>query len=160
MIIIEDIIKQRVSLMQPVDLLNGISEKPTYFWGDKNELNRFLITTRSKGYPLIWQTPSNKTIRVNEVEQRSEFIIAINYIKEDNSLFNDDRLELSFKRVLYPLVDDFLNQLNRSPNATVNVNEYELFDYPNYSVTSRENKVVDLWDAVTLKVDVTYMNNC
>lgn len=160
MIIIEDIIKSSVAQMQAFDLGNRKTEKPTYFWGDKNELNRFLISTKSQGYPLIWQLPSPKIIRINEVEQTSEFIVAVNYIKEDNSLFNDDRLNITFKPILYPLAQAFLLQLNKSRNISINIAEYDLMDYPNYSVTSKENQVVDLWDAVTLKVDAIYQNNC
>ncbi len=52
------------------------------------------------------------------------------------------------------------SQLNKSRNITINVNEYDFSDIPNYPVTSLDDDVVDLWDAVSVSIDATFMNNC
>lgn len=160
MIIVEDIIKARVSKLTKVDLLDGRSQLPVYGWGDKNELNKYLEEVGTNSYPLIWQIPTKKEIGVNEIAQKSEFVIAVNFVKEDTELMNSERLELTFKTILYPLLENFTKELNKGKNSSVNSSNYEMTDYPNYSITTKDNEVVDLWDAVLLSIDATYFNNC
>ena len=160
MIIVEDIIKARVSKLTKVDLLDGRSQLPVYGWGDKNELNKYLKEVGTNSYPLIWQIPTKENESVNQITQRSEFIIAVNFVKEDTELMNSDRLELTFKPILMPLLEDFIDVVNKGKNSSFDKSNYERFKIPNYSVTNRENDVVDLWDAVTLSIDATYFNNC
>lgn len=160
MIIVEDIIRARVQKIGKINLLDGRSQFPVYGWGDKNELNKYLKEVGTDSYPLIWQIPTKKTVNINEVAQKSEFVIAVNFVKEDTEKMNPERLEDTFKTILYPLVESFIKELNKGKNSSVNASDYELTDYPNYSITSKDKGVVDLWDAVVISIDATYYNNC
>jgi|TARA_R110000787_G_scaffold113975_1_gene223513 hypothetical protein len=160
MIIVEDIIQVEVSKMLAINLFDNRTQKPTYGWGDKNELNKYLSINKNKSYPLVWQKLSSKSKTGNEVSQTCEFIFAVNFRKEELDLMNPDRLEATFKPVLYPFMESFLQALNKSRNITINVNEYDFSDIPNYPVTSLDDDVVDLWDAVSVSIDATFMNNC
>jgi len=160
MIIVEDIIKVEVAKMVAVNLFDNRNQKPVYGWGDKNELNKYLTIYKNKSYPLIWQIPSEKTNRVNEISQTCDFILAINFTKNETDLMNPDRLESTFKPVLYPFMEVFLQALNKSRNITINKSEFTFEDFPNYAITSPNDEVVDLWDAVRVSIDATFMNNC
>jgi len=160
MIIVEDIIKVEVAKMVAVNLFDNRTQKPTYGWGDKNELNKYLIINKNKSYPLIWQIPSRGTKEVNEISQTCEFIFAVNFTKKELDLMNPDRLEATFKPVLYPFMEAFLKALSKSRNVTININQYGKDDIPNYPITSQDEEVIDLWDAVRISIDATFMNNC
>ncbi|KQC33967.1 hypothetical protein AAU57_11980 [Nonlabens sp. YIK11] len=159
MIVIEDILEKVVNGLSEVNLGDNRVQFPVFGWGNKDELNRYLEEHQDKSYPLIWLMPNNKNYSVKRVSQRSEFIIAVNHTKEEIDLMNDQRMDLVFKTILYPLMENFLKGINQSRNATFDNTGFDVFDYPNYK-TSGDNDVVHLWDALTLTIDATYLNNC
>lgn len=160
MIVIEDIVEKVVNSLIQVDLKDGRLQFPVFGWGDKDELNRYLEIHKNKSYPLIWLMPNTKKYGIGQVGQRSEFIIAVNQSKEDIDLMNDKRMDLVFKTILYPLLDQFLSGVKISKNMQFDNTDFEVFDYPNYHMSRADNDVIDLWDALTLTIDATYFNKC
>lgn len=160
MIIIEDVLSAIVEKMGAFDLYDNRVNKPVFGWGVKDELNRFLDAEKNKAYPLIWLIPSVKTYGVGQVTQTSELVFAVNFTKDIEDWDNKTRMEATYKRILYPVIDKFLELVNREHNMSYDNTDYSIDDYPNYSLSNSGSDVIDLWDASILKIDAIYFNKC
>ena len=160
MIIVEDVLSSIVEKMPAFDLFDDRSNFPVFGWGVKDELNRFLDAEKNKAYPLIWLIPSVKTYGVGQVNQTSELVFAVNFTKDIEDWDNRERMDSTFKRILYPLIESFLQTVHRSHNMSFDNTDYSIEDYPNYSLSNRANDVIDLWDACIIKLDAVYFNKC
>jgi len=105
-----DIFKDKV-----IPLLNeGRELKAHFVWGDSSYIRETLLTLKKSSatapfrYPLIGlYAPIDETIQTDGGMSASvNVIIAVNTLPEYT---NEQRLEISFKGVLRPLYEDFLN---------------------------------------------------
>jgi hypothetical protein len=158
MIVVEHSIRDIVGTMPIVRLNDAVSNKPTFAWGNKFELGRYL-KLKKDSYPLIWLLPSldsysNRGQTVNKV---CEFIIAT---RESNTdLFNDERYLRSFDVILNPTTDKLIQGLTKSSISSVSGgNEWGIFKFPNYAEADK-SFTVDLWDAVKLTIEVNFNDN-
>jgi hypothetical protein len=82
-------------------------------------------------------------------------------VETNTQMLNSERMERTFKPILYPLLDDILRVLRVANTVSVN-GEYRATKFPNYSddTNGEESGFVDIWDAVKLQLDCTFNNNC
>lgn len=153
MIVPQKYIRTIVHDMPSVYLDNYIQ----FGYGDEFELNRWLELKKDKSYPLVWLLPS-EDMHENygrELRKRCEFIIATRETRQD--LFNSDREDLSFDKILYPVTENLIQGLKGSKISRVIGKNWKTKEYPNYS-QSNKSKTIDLWDAIRLDIEVVFHN--
>jgi len=158
MIIAEQNIKAIISEMPEIEINSSYSNKIQFGEGNKYELTRWLLEMRDNAYPLIWLLPSkdNYYNLGKELRKRCKFVIATRETNKD--LFNFTRYNKAFEIVLKPTLDYLLKGLQKSSISRVNGQEWTIEKFPNYSESS-ENSPIDLWDALTLEIDVIFDND-
>tara|TARA_R110000782_G_scaffold152954_1_gene245523 strand:- start:2192 stop:2713 length:522 start_codon:yes stop_codon:yes gene_type:complete len=161
MIVVEHSIRDIIKGMPSLQINPTKSSLPKFHWGDKKELNRYIQVMKEGSYPLIWLLPSVNTYEGNtgqSVTKECSFIIATRETRQ--SLFNNERYLKSFDIVLNPLTANLIHGLTSS-NITSRIgNNYETLNEPNYSEDDGEsNGTIDLWDAVSLTINVRFTDN-
>lgn len=92
-----------------------------------------------------------------DLTKECSFIIATRETRQ--SLFNNERYKTSFDLVLQPLTDNLIHGLTVS-NATSRIGDnWKILKLPNYSAESEKNGTIDLWDAISLTIDVRFNSN-
>ena len=159
MIVTEHRVRDIVGQIPKVRLRADLERKPSFHWGGKKELNRYLQKMKDASYPLIWLLPSKDTFNTDgTAERKCEFIIATRETRTE--LFNTERYEASFEIVLNPLTEYLVQGLQTSSVSDFTSDDWSLIKYPNYSENEKENGTIDLWDATKLICEVRFNNNC
>lgn len=163
MIIVEQIFED---LFDTIPVLTN-TDKLSFGYGDKKELDSILITKQRNGqicYPLLWYNLPN-TLDANEryVEGNFDFVIAHN---TQLDWFNDQRFNINFKKILYPYFELVITALTKANGITplyvTGNKKYKYTNYPNYGSPSAndggsEQQQVDAWDAIkfTVKLQIS-----
>jgi hypothetical protein len=160
MIVTEHSIRAIINTIPSIRINPTLIAKAKFHWGDEKELNRYVQLMKEDCYPLIWLLPSPDNYEGNfgsEVQKQCSFIIATRETRIE--LFNDQRYIKSFDLVLQPLTEFLIKGLTNS-NITSRIGDgWEIIKYPNYSADSPRNGTIDLWDAISLSIDVRFKNN-
>ena len=151
MIIIEDMLTADVETMNAIQMNSSVSKKPSFHSGDELELNRYLALKKDAAYPLIWLLPEEEDhIRyMKAVRRNCTFIIATKETRSE--LFNNERFANSYKIILNPVAEAFEKLLHKYEI----IGDVKIFKRPNYS-NSNKNGTTELWDALTIKVEVIF----
>ena len=157
MIITEHRIRDIIGTIPTIRLNVSESSKPFFHWGDKKELNRYLLK-KPEAYPLIWLLPTeeNHIDRGRSVNKVCEFIIATRESRKD--LYNDQRYLKSFDTILNPTTNKLIQGLTKSSIST-RIDDFTIFKFPNYSETD-QNFTIELWDAIKLTINMNFNDNC
>lgn len=153
MLVSEDVLMRGFSLLPEVKYTSIDSRVPFFSWGDKEELDRYIIESKSDNYPLIWLLPSKDMYNKQNGHITKTVSLIISTLEVRTELFNGQRLKLSFAQTLNPLVENIEYYLNNASNLLL-TSDIELFKYPNYSGAT------DKWDAIKLVFDIEINNNC
>ncbi|MFT5668823.1 MAG: hypothetical protein ACI9DK_003028 [Vicingaceae bacterium] len=166
MIVPEYIIRDIILQMPLMTVFNdGIDRSINFGWGDKLELNRYLVGKKDGLYPLIWLLiPAEDTHSQNGTlcNRTCSFIIA--NTEERSQLYNPQRYEYNFKIVLLPVTEYIIHGIKSSNETRIENDEYKVTKHPNYSdegSNGEESATIALWDAVRLDIDVEFIKtNC
>lgn len=160
LIVPETIMTDIVSTIEPLEF-NGKMLTPSFGFGNKDELTRFLDLFKDKVYPLIWMIPNEESHSFNQVEETVDFIIAVNFSKENKNELNNIRFEKVFIPLLIPLAEKMLFRIARSKNASYDNTNFKVFKRPNYHETNTDKpNSIHYWDALTLSLKMSFYNNC
>ena len=162
-LVIEDILSQLFAFIPP--FVNKRGEFPvTFKYGDEQELTEFLSNNsnfKGKVYPLIWLVyPYLENHTRTKVE--SEQLSLILAVQGSASSYSEERMEQTFKTVLFPLCDSIKTIFKQSYVIDTGDN-YEVLKYPNYSVSfggESEQEEIDRWDALKVSFSAKFNNNC
>jgi hypothetical protein len=151
-------------LPESVSVNGNMRLTPIFGYGDKNELNSFLKikhTDRKRTpYPLIWLIyPYGENHSKTDVSiKRLSLILAT---QTNASMGNVERMNKTFNKVLFPLLDN-INKLFIRANITDYNGEFELTKYPNYSDNSGDDEYagIFIWDALKVELDLTITDDC
>jgi hypothetical protein len=138
------------------DLPESVGFKPVYKWGDEKHLIKLIkeFDKESKSiYPLIYQT-SNKSDQdtINKsCDTTLIFIIACRNLQTD--LLNENRWAMSYKKILYPVVENIVKCFQSSGIYIWN-ELYSIEEFPNYG-ENEQNKTTDVWDALLFTTTIT-----
>jgi hypothetical protein len=160
MIVVEDSLTEIIKYIPKVQINVSIASKAQFIWGDANELNRYIASKKSNSYPLIWLLPSEDIYEGSKgqtVDKECTFIIATRETRTD--LLNAERYRNSFKWVLNPLTANLIHGLSSSNITSRSGEEYQILKLPNYSDDQIKNGTIDLWDAISLKINIRFTNN-
>lgn len=159
---------------------NKVTDRPiNYHWGGQQELSRYLInkgenaqvnnsleTDISKKiflYPLIWLVLPNIGVKGESdwVYHRNTRIVISKNTRSD--FFNQTRWSVSFE-ILSAIANTLLNNLNgkffQIIKDSKGVEQIKFTKYPNYSTNSKDNKTIDVWDALAIDIDLILKTNC
>ena len=152
----------------PSIINDGNEYKPQYDFGTIEDLNRFLNQKRKEValiggniYPLIWlETPIKKTGTDKRVTFKPVIVLGT---LTNSTISNRERLEVTFKPVLIPLLENVLKSLKQSGFTTIVkkkfLHEYDRTDFFNY-VTDEEHEATDIWDAMKIELEIEMTDNC
>lgn len=139
---------------------NLITLSVKYGFGSEEELHEWLNDKRDANlfaYPLIWvQTPFTATGKKPRVNVPIRLILAT---LTSADFTNDERIEISFKPILNPLLSNVIKLFNRSGFTTIRNREREKrTNHFKFSVDG-ENKSTAVWDAIVFEGEIE-MNDC
>ena len=158
------VVQERLTeLFETLPLIGG--KQPYFDGGSKEYLNRLLSGYFKQGeapYPLIWMLDNEETgVELHGyTEKRTTFILCTR--NENLNMYTPQRIATTYKDVLIPLYNAIIRSFRTSGNISYNDESIDSRLYPNYSVTEKKNKVIDIWDAleVTLELNINSINNC
>lgn len=161
LIVVEDRLEQIFAFLPKT--VNSKNEEftPVFMYGNQNELNIFLNTKRTTSkYPLIWLIyPFEEHHKRTRVELND---ISIVIATETNGvMLNKERMETSYKKILFPLYDNIRDLFSRANIMNVD-GDFTLFKHPKYSGDDEaiENMAVDIWDAIKITFSCSITNDC
>lgn len=152
MIVVESFLND---LFEQLPLIDGF--KTIYKWGNKEHLLKQLelFSKESKTiYPLIYQTSNSSVQGKDECETKLTLVLACQNTNVD--LTNEQRWMLSYKNILYPLVENIESIFRKSGSVTWK-NSYSITEFPNYG-NGEENFTIDKWDAILLETTIKITN--
>jgi len=156
MIVVEELLKTLFSQIPNV-IVDGESFEPVFGWGDLKDLNIFLKQEQKK-YPLIWlETGFSEDFSTEGVRISPNIVIATYGL--DQTYSNEQKLDLSFKKVLFPLLDSVLKTFTRSNVVNFDGESFKIMKYYNYGDGSK-HETTDIWDAIKLEVDLVLLEGC
>lgn len=161
-IIVEDRLKEVFEYLPELYGNDNAPYKPVFKHGDEKELHAFFKESQgATHYPLIWLVwpyREEHKHRTKVVVSGLELILAVETSSEMN---NTERIEKTFKPILYKLLDSIL-EVFRVGNTVSFDGDFEIQKYGNYSDTEQgeESKFLDLWDAIKLTTNITINDSC
>ncbi|BFP39497.1 hypothetical protein FGF1_03420 [Flavobacteriaceae bacterium GF1] len=132
----------------PAQTIGGSDYIPHFDFGSHRDLLLYLNHKSKKGgkrYPLTWLQTPFKVTGDKRLEVRLKLVLAT---LSNGEMSNRERLEVTFKPTLYPLLINVKKALNRSGftrilDADRNV-QTNFFKYG----FNGQNEVTDIWDAI------------
>lgn len=161
-IIVEDKLKAIFNYLNPILSSDATSFNATFKTGDQKELFAFFKQSKNNSnYPLIWLDMPYEEEHESQRRVKVSNMTLILAVETNTQMLNSERIERTFKPILYPLLDDILRVLRMANTVSIN-GEYRATKFPNYSDNTNveESGFVDIWDAVKLQLDCTFNNNC
>lgn len=156
-ILFEDLLKEQVDLMPPVQVNANVARVPSFSWGNSDDLRKYLAYYKEKHNPLIWSVPREAT-GAFEGSGMYQRVAELNFcvIEADQELLNNLRLnpDKSFKKVLIPMWEQLQRRFELSDITMVDeVPGVQLF--PDYKLGD-EYEGQYIWDVMKLTFTVNY----
>lgn len=161
-IIVEERLGETFSYLPMIIGNNGQSYNPVFKAGDQKELNAFFAQSQGKtNYPLIWLDMPIIERHKNRSRVDVKNLIMILAVETNSQMLYSERIDKTFKPILFKLLDDILDNFTIS-NIVRYSGDFEISKFGNYSdeVEIEKGKFVDIWDAIKLTIDVSINNEC
>ncbi len=158
MIVTEHNIRAIIDTIPAVRINDSLSKTPSFMWGNKAHLSKYLTKKKDAAYPLIWlllPSPDDYTGNGQQVDKDCVFIIAQRETRQD--MYNDERFIKAFATILNPLTDRLIHGLDVSTISNLLTREWTITKYPNFQDADK-NYTIDLWDAIELTISVRFNN--
>ncbi len=156
-LVTEDSIDAIVNTIPEIRINDDLSKTPTFDWGGKAELARYLKLKGGSAYPLIWLLPSSDGHTNNGQQANKECVFVIAQRETRQDMFNRERYKKAFDTILNPLTDMLIHGLKVSTISNVDDLAWNIDKFPNY-VEADKNYTIDLWDAIQLTISVRFNN--
>lgn len=162
MIIFEERIQEIISLLPAHtegEAPNVRTFPVNFYWAkDMKDVNQYLKLKDQK-YPLIILVRSPEKLKnrlSEEVTRDCRFILAT--AERNIEKLNTERWQSSYKNVLNPLAEKFLEAIETSTISRLHDN-FKLDRVPNY-VDASPDQMIDIWDTIVIDCTVSINNNC
>ena len=112
-----------------------------------------------ESYPLIvMQTPNKKDNPTDDLKKyelnNQRFILAVD---TDINYTTAERYDINFKPILFPLLQSFINLMNRSNS----VSKFEILSFQDVEYFGNTKEVAsDKWDYIEVFADIRLVENC
>ena len=161
-VIVEDRLKEMFAYL-PTMLGADANLYPVVFKsGDQKELLAFFQQSQGKtNYPLLWLEMPYQEKHINRKRVDVDRLSLILAVETNAEILNSERLENTFKPILYPLLDRVLDVFTVSNTLDYDSN-FEIMKFSNYSdqAEGEAGTFADIWDAIKLTLDVSINDNC
>jgi hypothetical protein len=130
--------------------------------GDQKELLAFFAQSKGKtNYPLIWLDMPFDEKHYNRKRVKCDELVFILAVETNSQMLFSERLETTFKNVLYPLLDSVLDAFNQASTLSSKL-DYRIVLFGNYSEQAEglEGEFVDIWDVIKLSISIEINDNC
>ena len=161
MIVTEHNIRAIIETIPTIRINDSLSKQPSFHWGDKAELSRYLKNKKGSAYPLIWLLPSSDDYSGNGQQVDKDCVFIIAQRETELNMYNDERYINAFATILNPLTANLIHGLDVSTISNLSDRDWSITKFPNY-VEADKNYTIDLWDAIQLTISVRFTNtsNC
>lgn len=167
MIIPEDKLDTIISTIPALSFNDRVDTRsPSFGWGDKFELIKYLMKHGDNNYPLIWLLNSKQDHIENDTLciRKCDFVISTKETRKD--LLANERYNLSFKYILNPVADYLVQGVNSSQTTRIMESKFSMTRYVDYSYNENEANPyreqeafsIDLWDAILLSMEIEFNN--
>lgn len=162
MIVVEERLKEVLKDLPLV--VTDYDGEPTEFqhrfdWGTKEDLN-ILLQQEKQVYPLIWLETGFTEDHDTEADEVSVSVsLKIATYGLDTSLLNQERLNLTFKEILIPTLNNVVKAFKRSNIVNLDGPDFTITKFYNYG-TGSSTETTDIWDAIMLDIDLIINNDC
>lgn len=155
MILLEDILEETVKTLDVTPI-----GKPMFYWGVSEDLPLFMSTYKENAIPLIWLVSGYDKPTEDGYYRDAEINFCTRETNVDLTNITRIKEQYSYKKILMPLLANFLEAINYSENMWIE-DSPEILKSPNHSVND-ENEVSDIWDVLKIKVRIYFNenNNC
>lgn len=156
MIVVEEKLTEIFEQLPEIDGFN-----PIYKWGNEFHLQQQLelySKANTSPYPLIYQT-SNKSVQhsfAKTCDASLKLVLACQ--NTDVSLTNEERWAMSYRNILYPLLNNIELAFDKC-GAIVWNGDYDMQEFPNYG-NGKDNFTLDVWDAIVVDVKIQILDEC
>jgi len=136
--------------------------KPVFKAGDQKELLAFFAQSQgNSNYPLIWLDMPYEEQHFNRKRVKIDRMILILAVETNSQMLFSERLDTTFKNVLYPLLDRVLDVFTVANTITYN-SDFNIALFGNYSdqAEGTEGEFIDIWDVIKLTIDVEINDTC
>lgn len=160
LVFFEELMAEQVSLIPAIQINANVSRKPSFGWGNSDDLRKFLAQVKEKHNPLVWSVPKQATDSGIPGIYSRPVELNLCCIESERSLLNKVRLEpnRSFKKVLNPLWDAIERRFQSSDiTMTTDIPSFQLF--PDYVLPSEEYETKYLWDVIKVNFNVNYSSS-
>lgn len=159
-IVVEDRLKELFATLPPIIGDSGAEFKPVYDYGTQEDLLRLIRDlNKQQGvtkYPMIWlETPIKQTGDEIPIYVDLKLILAT---QSNATLSNRERLEETFKKTLFPLLDNVKKSLRLSGFSRI-MNPDNNVETKYYNFTEIEQKIgkaTDIWDVIKFECEVRF----
>ena len=158
MITFEESLGKIVQLLPNVTI--GVNNYPiNYNWGTQELLNKYLILNKENSYPLVWLVVGRDSNDINNknISRNARIVIATRSMNKEE--FNEFQFQTYYKEILYPVQMNLIKALRMSGISQI-VNEVYNSEYkPNYSFNDSEGGLVDIWNAIELTIEISFVTD-
>ena len=154
---VEDRLKEIFSYLPAI---KGFS--PIFKAGDQKELIAFFKQSGgNSNYPLIWLDMPFEEKHINRKRVKVDNLTLILAVETNSEMLYSERLDTTFKDVLYPLLDSVLDAFTVGNTLSYD-SDFSIVKYGNYSeqADGAEGGFVDIWDVIKLNLDVEINDTC
>jgi hypothetical protein len=159
-ILIEERLAEMFVFLPEMENSAGLKFKPKFMYGNELQLLDFLRqhNTGKSVYPLIWMVyPTEETHKRSQVDFDNLTLILA--VETNPIMLNDQRLVETYKKVLFPLLDNIKHCLQTS-NVSSKPQDFTVSKFPNYSTNQLDNKATYVWDALRVSFSGYFNDNC
>lgn len=161
-IVVEDRLRENLAFLPQFLGADANLYTATFKVGDQKELLAFFAeNARGSIYPLIWLDSPYEELHKNRSKVSIDGLTLILAVQTNSEMRYSERLEKTFKPVLFVMLDRILDIFTVSNTLEWDLT-FKISKFGNYSdqATGEEGKFTDIWDAVKLTLDCTINNNC
>jgi hypothetical protein len=156
-IVIEDRLREIFDYLPAINTYN-----PVFKVGDEKELLAFFKQSEGNtNYPLIWLVQPYEEQHVNRKRVNIDNLSLILAVETNHEMLNSERMDSTFKPILYKLLDNILDVFTVSNTLSYDSN-FRIMKFSNYDheESGESGVVVDIWDAIKLTVNIEINDNC
>lgn len=156
MIIFEEKMRELIELLP----LLSDSSKVRYEWGTIDVLNKYLtIIDKKSKYPLIWLLTgkSEHNILSSEITRNAKIVIATKSTNVNE--LNNFQYQNDYKNNLLIIEKWLITLFQKSGITKIEKNSYTNEISPNYSIITKENGVIDIWNAIIIEAKIIMKTN-
>ena len=156
LVFFEEIMAEQMALLPAVQVNANVTRKPSFGWGNADDLRKFLAQKQEQHNPLVWSVPQETTDSGIQGLFRRPVELNICCVETETTLLNEVRLnaDKSFKKVLRPIWEQIERRFQLS-DITMTTDTPTVLLIPNYNL-GEDYEAQYVWDVLKVRFEVNY----